>query len=65
MAGKLDDTTKEMERMNMHIFDVSEVRWPNDGKIKSNSHQFIIWVMTTHNITMKLPSFYHKISINR
>lgn len=37
MAGKLDNTIKEMQRLKMDILGVSEVRWPNDGRIQSNS----------------------------
>lgn len=38
MAGKLDNATKEMQRLKMDILGVSEVRWPNSGRIQSNSY---------------------------
>ncbi|VEN57771.1 unnamed protein product [Callosobruchus maculatus] len=38
MAGKLDNAIKEMKRLKVDILGVSEVRWPNSGRIQSNSY---------------------------
>lgn len=38
MAGKLDNATKEMQRLRVDILGVSEVRWPTSGRLQSNSY---------------------------
>ena len=39
--GKLDKIKKEMERLNISIFGLSEVRWEGAGRIKSGKHNII------------------------
>ena len=39
--GKLDNTKKEMERLKISIFGLSEVRWEGAGRIKSGKHNII------------------------
>ena len=39
--GKLDNIKKEMERLNISILGLSEVRWEGAGTIKSGKHNII------------------------
>lgn len=39
--GKFDDVKREMERMNISILGLSEVRWQGAGEIQSENHKII------------------------
>lgn len=38
MASKLDNAIKETQRLNVKVISISEVRWPNSGKIQSDPY---------------------------
>ena len=39
--GKLDNLKQEMERMNLNILGLSEVRWKGAGHITSDNYTFL------------------------
>ena len=39
--GKLDNIKREMERLNINILGISEVRWKGAGVISSGTHKLI------------------------
>ena len=46
-AGKIHNAIKEMDRMNISILSISEMRWPDSGNINIENHKILYSGSTT------------------
>lgn len=46
-AGKIHNAIKEMDRMNISILGISEMRWPDSGNINIENHKVLYSGLTT------------------
>ena len=66
--GKLDNLKQEMERMNLNILELSEVRWKGAGHITSDNYTFLysegdqhqrgVGMILDENITKAIKGFW-------